>query len=130
MGKTISYQRVRSDTKPVLRGGLFLVVSALFLSESSESMQLPFEVNLNSVLMILIGLGCVIVGAALGLRPHYRVLGAGLFIVGFGNLLFAITNGFTDPSPTGRLLFRIAIITYLMGAPLVAYGVLVLVSSG
>jgi hypothetical protein len=91
---------------------------------------IPVQLNLNSILVILIGIGSVIVGGVLGLLPAYRILGVGLFAMGIGTILFGATNGFSDPSPTGRLLFRIALIAYFIGTPIVAYEVYGLAMAG
>jgi hypothetical protein len=89
-------------------------------------MRLPVQFNLNSILIILIGIGCVIGGVVFGLRPASRILGVGLFLTGIGNLTLGVTNGFSDPTPIGRLLFRMGTIAYLAGVPILGYGVYLL----
>lgn len=83
-------------------------------------MNLPFQITLNSVLMVLIGLGLMAFGVWLALRQGSRIDGTGFFFTGIGNILFGITNGFTNMSSTGRLLYRLALVAYLIGIPLIA----------
>ncbi len=71
--------------------------------------------------MILIGLAMMGFGVWLGLRPWGRVYAVGFFCTGIGNILFGMTNGFVDMTSIGRLLFRVALIAYIIGVPLIAY---------
>lgn len=84
-------------------------------------MNLPFQLTLNSILMIAIGLGLMVFGVWLALSPEYRLLGIGFFFTGIGNVLFGATNGFVDLTPIGRFLYRTAILAYLIGLPLLGY---------
>jgi hypothetical protein len=84
-------------------------------------MNLPFQITLNSILMVMIGLVLMVFGGWLITHPGFRVDGAGFFFTGIGNILFGITNGFTDMTSTGRLLYRLALVAYIAGLPLVAY---------
>lgn len=84
-------------------------------------MNLSFQPTFNSILMILIGVGLIAFGVWLAMTPYTRMFAAGFFSTGVGNILFGITNGFTDMTPTGRNLFRIALIAYFIGIPLIGY---------
>lgn len=84
-------------------------------------MNLPFQITFNSVLMILIGVGLIVFGVWLMTTPSSRVYASGFLFTGLGNVLFGMTNGFTDMTPTGRKLYRIALITYLIGIPIIIY---------
>jgi hypothetical protein len=84
-------------------------------------MNLPFQPTFNSVLMILIGLALIFFGVWLILASGSRFHGVGFLFAGTGNILFGVTNGFTDMSPIGRMLFRAALLAYLAGLPLIAY---------
>jgi hypothetical protein len=84
-------------------------------------MNLPFQPTFNSILMVIIGLALIAFGVSLGLKAWGRMYAVGFLFTGVGNILFGITNGFTDMTPTGRLLFRIALIAYIIGVPLIAY---------
>ena len=84
-------------------------------------MNLPFQITFNSVLMILIGLSLIVFGVWLITKPSSRMYAAGFLFTGFGNILFGMTNGFTDMTPIGRKLYRIALITYIIGIPVIIY---------
>lgn len=86
-------------------------------------MQLPIQFNLNSILIILIGTACIVGGVAMSIRPGGAKFGAGLFLTGVGNLLLGMTNGFSNPTPTGRILFRIGATAYIIGVPILVYGI-------
>jgi hypothetical protein len=94
------------------------------------NMGLPFNLNLNAVLMILVGVVFIGVGAVLASQYLYRLMGVGLFIIGIGNLLFGLTDGFSDTSPRGQVLFKLALGAYLVGVPIVGYRILIMIISG
>lgn len=71
--------------------------------------------------MIIIGLALLGFGVWLAMSPWGRLYAVGFFFTGIGNILFGITNGFVDMTPIGRLLFRIGLIAYIIGIPLIAY---------
>lgn len=60
-------------------------------------------------------------GVWLGMSPYSRLYAVGFFFTGIGNVIFGMTNGFVDMTPIGRLLFRIALVAYIIGIPLIAY---------
>jgi hypothetical protein len=68
---------------------------------------------------MLIGFGCIFYGVMNALQSYTRVYGVGLLLLGVGSTLLGITDGFSDPTPKGRLLFRIAVIAFLIGTPIV-----------
>lgn len=84
-------------------------------------MNLPFQITFNSVLMMIIGVSLMVFGVWLASHSGTRIDGAGFFFTGIGNILFGITNGFTDMTSTGRLLYRLALVAYLIGIPVIAY---------
>jgi hypothetical protein len=84
-------------------------------------MKLPFQITFNALLMILIGFALMAFGGWLAIRQGSRIHGVGFFATGIGNILFGITNGFTNMTPTGRLIYRLALVAYLVGLPLIAY---------
>lgn len=55
------------------------------------------------------------------MSPYSRLYAVGFFFTGIGNVIFGMTNGFVDMTPIGRLLFRIALVAYIIGIPLIAY---------
>ncbi len=93
-------------------------------------MGLPFNLNLNAVLMVLLGIVFLGVGAFLTTMYLYRLMGVGLFIIGIGNTLFGATDGFSDTSPRGQVLFKLALGAYLIGIPIVGYRILIMIISG
>jgi len=70
--------------------------------------------------MILIGLAMIVFGVWLALYGS-RVHAVGFLFTGIGNILFGATNGFTDLTPIGQKLYRLALLAYVVGVPLVAY---------
>ena len=53
--------------------------------------------------------------------PFYKHIPIGLVLVAVGNVLFGLTDGFSDSTPRGRLLFRIGATSYIVGIPIIAY---------
>jgi hypothetical protein len=84
-------------------------------------MNLPFQPTFNSILMILIGLALIAFGVWLGMQSVGRVYAVGFLFTGIGNILFGMTNGFVDMTPIGRLFFRVALIAYIIGIPLICF---------
>lgn len=78
--------------------------------------------SLNSWLIILIGLGFFFGGLYHFIYYYDRIFSFGLVITGIGFTLFGYTDGFKDPTPRGMLLYRIGIISFMIGVPIVAYG--------
>ena len=81
-------------------------------------MYLPL--SLNSWLVMIIGLVFFIGGIYHGLFYYDRVLSAGMVASGIGFLFLGLTEGFSDPTPRGKLLYRIAIISFIVGIPILA----------
>jgi hypothetical protein len=84
-------------------------------------MNLPFQPTFNSIVMILIGLALIVIGVFIVLSPSGRMHSVGFLFTGIGNILFGMTNGFTNMSPTGLKLYRIALATYVIGVPIIAH---------
>lgn len=82
---------------------------------------ISFQPTFNSLLMIFIGLALIALAVVLGLNAWSRMFAVGFLFTGFGNILFGLTNGFTDMTPTGRLLFRVALAAYAIGVPIIGY---------
>jgi len=84
-----------------------------------------FPLSLNSWLMMAVGLLFFFGGVYYGIsHPGERVLAFGLVACGVGFVFFGFTEGFTDPTPRGKLLYRIAIISFIVGLPIVLYNAL------
>jgi hypothetical protein len=71
--------------------------------------------------MILIGLALFAFGAWLATLPGNRIFAIGFFFTAAGNILFGVTNGFTNMTPLGHKLFRLALAAYAVGIPFIAY---------
>jgi hypothetical protein len=83
-------------------------------------MKLAFQPTLNSILMIFIGLAMVALSVLLMFTSR-RFHGIGFLLTGIGNVLFGFTNGFTDMTPLGQKLYRLALLAYAAGIPLIGY---------
>ena len=81
-----------------------------------------FPVSLNSWLMMAIGLLFFLAGIYHFIFLHDRIFSFGLVASGIGFTLFGYTEGFSDPTPRGKLFYRIAIISFIVGIPIVLYG--------
>ena len=92
-------------------------------------MRLRAIFNFNSILILLLGAGCVL-GGIMVYRSEKEIIGIGLFLTGIGNFMLGLTNGFNDTSPTGRHLFRIGMLAYAFGIPLIAYETFTILSPG
>jgi hypothetical protein len=84
------------------------------------------NLTLNSVVWILMGIGCVLAGGYYGWMYRYAItrmfpLPGGLFLIGLAMTICGITNGFTDQSPLGRKLKKAGILLFLAGIPLSVY---------
>ena len=87
------------------------------------------NLTLNSILIIIIGFGLIFLAVWSGLAGA-RIQGAGLFFTGLGTVFLGLTNGFVDMSPQGRFLFRVAIVSFLIGIPISLYYLFLFISRG
>ena len=71
--------------------------------------------NLNTLILLISGLLLMAWGGWTFYRYRDYIFGGGIFCIGVGNLLFGLTQGFTDTSPRGRLFFKVAMFAYLFG---------------
>lgn len=60
-------------------------------------------------------------GGYLALNSWSRFFAVGFFFTGIGNILFGLTNGFTDMTPVGHKLYRLALLAYVIGVPIIGY---------
>ena len=84
-------------------------------------MSFAFQPTFNSIIMILIGVALVSIGVLVALMPANRMHAVGFVFAGIGNILFGLTNGFTDMSPIGLKLYRLALLAYIVGVPVIAH---------
>jgi hypothetical protein len=83
----------------------------------------PFRrLTLNSILMLCIAAACIVGGVCLLVTRFYRITGVGLFFLGIGNTALGLTEGFVDQRPAMKPLIRGGVIAYLIGLPILAYG--------
>lgn len=79
------------------------------------------SITLNGFILIGVGLFLLYYGVTLVLVPYERLHGAGFLLSGAASVVFGWTNGFTDMSPLGRWLAKLAVIAYIIGLPIVAF---------
>jgi hypothetical protein len=82
------------------------------------------NLNFNSIFYLFLGLLLMLAGGYYAYRMRMYPLGGGLIFLGAGGILCGLTNGFTDYSPTGRMLWKIGVPTLLLGLLMTGYGVL------
>ena len=78
----------------------------------------PLPKSLNSWLVIALGLIFFFGGLCHVILLHDRILSFGLVATGLGFFLLGLTEGFSDPTPRGKLLYRIAIVSFIVGVPI------------
>ena len=88
------------------------------------------NLTFNSILWILMGLGCLIAGGYYGWEFRRAItrmfpLPGGLLLLGLAMSLCGLTNGFTDQSAWGRKFRKLGTLSFIIGLPLLAYGVYV-----
>lgn len=71
--------------------------------------------------MMFIGLALIVFAVYLVMNPWARFFASGFFFTGIGNILFGLTNGFTDMTPLGQKLYRLALLAYIIGIPIIGY---------
>jgi hypothetical protein len=82
------------------------------------------NLTLNSIFWLVLGIALAGYGAYVGYYWRTYPLSAGLVFLGLGGVFCGITNGFTDYSPMGRLLWKIGLPSLLLGLLLVGYSML------
>ncbi len=83
-------------------------------------MNIPFTLSLNTVLMVLIGGAFIVFSMYHGLFFRDRLATIGLFATGIGCTFLGLTDGFTDPTPRGKVLYKIAVVAFVVGLPILA----------
>lgn len=78
--------------------------------------------SLNSWLVTAIGLVLIAGSTYHAVFFYDRVFSVGLLALGVGMLILGLTEGFTDPTPRGKFLYRVAIVSFIIGIPIVGYG--------
>jgi ABC-type spermidine/putrescine transport system permease subunit II len=87
------------------------------------------NLTFNSILWIVLGLGCFIAGSYYGWQYRraitsiiYFSLIFGLLVTGLAMILCGLTNGFTDQTPWGRRFRKIGALAFIGGLPMLLYG--------
>ena len=77
----------------------------------------------TSVSWLLLGAFGVLAGALMFYKWRFGFLypSAGLISLGAGGILCGLTNGFTDQSPTGRIISKFGLLALLAGVLLIGY---------
>jgi uncharacterized membrane protein len=88
------------------------------------------NLTLNSILIMIFGLALMIFGVWTAVALRGRVQGVGMVFTGLGIAILGFTNGFTDFTPLGRFLYRIAIAAFLVGVPISLYYLYLLIFRG
>jgi hypothetical protein len=83
-------------------------------------MEIPKQ-TARGVFILVFGVAMSVIGIYMARVSWTRTTGIGLFLIGFGLGALGITNGFSDQSPLGRLLFKLGLIAFCVGVPLGAY---------
>ncbi len=86
------------------------------------------NLTFNSIIWMVLGFGCFVAGVYYGWEFRRAItrmfpLPFGLSSVGLAMILCGLTNGFTDQSPLGRNARKLGILFFLVGLPLLLYGV-------
>lgn len=93
-------------------------------------MSLPIKFSQNSLLSMLLGIAFVSSSFPFALDPPNRVLAAGLFLSGIATVFFGATHGFADRRPIGHFLYRLGLVSYVAGIPILIVGLLKAISAG
>ena len=80
------------------------------------------NLTLNSIFWIVLGLGLIGGGAFFAYSKHMYPFAGGVFFLGLGSVLCGLTNGFTDYSRNGRLLWKFGAFFLFIGIVLAVYG--------
>lgn len=93
-------------------------------------MRLPIKFSQNSLLSMLLGIAFVSSSLPFALDPPNRVLAAGLFLSGIATVFFGATHGFADRRPIGHFLYRLGLVSYVAGIPLLILGLINVLAGG
>ena len=86
-------------------------------------MELPFNLTPNGLSMALMGLLGVLIAIGFLVLSPLRMFGVGLFLVSFGCVFLGLTNGYHDPTPNGRFMFRISAASFIIGLPVMGWAI-------
>lgn len=84
--------------------------------------------TLNSWLLFAIGVFFFFGGFYQLVYSSDRITSVGMVASGIGFTCLALTEGFADPTPRGRRLYRLGMIAFIIGLPLILKAAYELVS--
>jgi hypothetical protein len=82
---------------------------------------MPFQLTLNSILMLALGAVMIGLSVYMVLTPYPRMLAIGLFLTGCGCILCGLTDGFADVTQRGIAMRKVGIIAFIVGLPVLIY---------
>jgi hypothetical protein len=81
----------------------------------------PIQLTIRGIFVGAFGAVLGIVGVYFITQWWTRTLGVGVLLVGAGLMAMGATNGFSDYSPLGKLLYKVGLISFGIGVPLSIY---------
>lgn len=75
----------------------------------------------TSIFWLVLGAAIFAYGVYIAYRWRMYSYAVGLIGMGIGSIICGLTNGFTDQSPTGRIVSKFGIVALLGGVVLVGY---------
>lgn len=75
----------------------------------------------NGYLAVAVGIVSIIWGVLGILRYLFDYFSYGFVLFGIGFILFGITDGFSDESPRGRMLFKAGILIFIVSGLILTY---------
>jgi hypothetical protein len=82
------------------------------------------NLTLNSIFWLFLGVLLIAFGGYVLIYMRMYPFTAGLVFLGLGSAFCGITNGFTDYTPMGRLLWKLGIPILLLGLLLTGYSLI------
>ncbi|NNE66311.1 MAG: hypothetical protein HKN33_07070 [Pyrinomonadaceae bacterium] len=79
------------------------------------------SLELSSFVSIFLGILLGIWGIISLFMPFQRFFGLGIGTLGAATILLGLTNGFSNPTPLGRIMFKIAVLLFPLGALMLVY---------
>jgi hypothetical protein len=80
-----------------------------------------YNLNLNSIIWVILGLSSSVYGIYNGYKFRLYPFAAGLILLGIGCICCGLTNGFTDQFPHSRLLRKFGALALILGLPITIY---------
>jgi len=84
-------------------------------------MEIPLRLTFRGITVAAFGVVLALVGAYFALQSWTRIFGIGIFLVGTGLIALGATDGFSDYSPLGKVIYRVGVTCFGIGIPLTIY---------